>query len=520
MPCYSGPIPVTEQERMAIWRWAKEHGIDHGLPFDKIHDAINTHFFAGQAKPEWINDILSGRKTPFRQVANDAWKRQYNRRQAILQAQDTTREQGGPVSRTLRTLWSYPRKAAVFGHGVVFPITHGGDLALRPESWGIFFKGLFNTWTKSFGKNAKAETERLLDTMKRHPLFDTALRSGLDVGDRAHRTDLVNPNKKGKGSPSERAWSILSVMRFELWNHEMEKFIKPNMTEGQILEIGQNLGEWANHATGSAKGPVANLGGNVLFGPKLTQSKLNRIFSDPVKTVSTFANWGTATAGQKAAAWTRLSGATQYLGSYLGFLAVNQGILSATGQKDQKINFLDPTKSDWLTFKGNGMEWSIPGLHSELRTMGKILAVTFANSKDVNKASRGKGKHALIAESLGNYALGKFNPAVGLGMEVATGHDYLGRPAPWIHEKTTPSKPPYGWDEYLLSHGPIPLQGPVRYVYDQLRAKGSSAMDATAIIKAITITGVGATGMHIKEDYEVAKKDAARAAAAKALQRR
>lgn len=518
MPCYSGPIPVTEQERIAIWRWAKAHGIDHGLPIEKVGDAINTHFFAGQAKPEWITDILSGRKTPFRQLSNAAWKQQYNRRQIIMQAQDLTRGQGqGPVGRALQRLWNVPRSAAVFGHGIVFPITHGGDLALRPASWGTFFKGLFRTWFKSW---SPAATERIMDAMKRQPLFDTALRAGLDVGERSRRTDLINPSKGGKGSPSERAWSILSVMRFELWNHEMEKFIKPNMTEGQILEIGQNLAEWANHATGSAKGPVANLGGNVLFGPKLTQSKLNRIFADPVKTVSTFANWGKATPGEKAAAWTRLSGATQYLGSYLGMLAVNQGVLAATGQKDQKINFTDPTKSDWLAFKGNGMEWSIPGLHSELRTLGKILAVTFADSKEVNKTSRGKGKHAMIAETLGKYAMGKFNPAIGLGIETAIGHDFLGRPLPWVHEKPSPTHPAYSWHEYLLSHGPIPLQGPIRYFYDQLRLKGSSALDAVAITKAIIIGGVGATGLHISEDYGAAKEIAKREKTAETLKHR
>ena len=67
MACYSGPIPVTDDERIVIWKWAKENAIDQGLPIDKVGDAINEHFFGGQAKPEWITDILSGRKTPFKQ---------------------------------------------------------------------------------------------------------------------------------------------------------------------------------------------------------------------------------------------------------------------------------------------------------------------------------------------------------------------------------------------------------------------------------------------------------------------
>src|SRR5262249_52481733 len=202
-----------------------------------------------------------------------------------------------------------------------------------------------------------------LDSMRREPLFDTALRSGLDVGARSHAGNLVSPT--AKGSVSERAWSMLTAMRFELWNREMQKYIKPNMTQEQVLDIGKNLAEWANHATGSAKGPISSLGGGVLFGPKLTQSKLNRMTVDQIKTVKTFANWGSASAGERAAAWTRLSGATQYLGSALGLLAVNQGLLSVLGQK-QQINFTDPNKSDWLAFKVGGLEFSIPGMHSEI----------------------------------------------------------------------------------------------------------------------------------------------------------
>ena len=45
-------------------------------------------------------------------------------------------------------------------------------------------------------KDAEAKTEQILDTMKRQPLFNTALRSGLDVGERAHRTELVNQKRE------------------------------------------------------------------------------------------------------------------------------------------------------------------------------------------------------------------------------------------------------------------------------------------------------------------------------------
>jgi hypothetical protein len=62
------------------------------------------------ARAEWITDILSGRKTPFREVATNAWRAQYNRRVITQQAKELSRLQSmGPVGKTLRTLWMAPR---------------------------------------------------------------------------------------------------------------------------------------------------------------------------------------------------------------------------------------------------------------------------------------------------------------------------------------------------------------------------------------------------------------------------
>lgn len=515
-PCYHGPNPIkTDEQRMAIWRWAKENGIDHGLPFEKVHDAINMHFFGGKGRPEWITDILSGRKTPYKFLANDAWKKQYNRRVITQQALEQSQAKAktyGPVETGIRKVLSAPRWLAVKGHGFVFPVTHAGELILRPTSWATFFRGIRDTYSKSF---SKAGTERLLESMRRAPLFDTALRSGLDVGAKSHGGDLLA--RPAKGNPSSRAWDILTTMRFNLWDQQMQNLIRPGMSEKAILDLGKNMAEWANHATGSAKGPIANLGGSVLFGPKLTQSKFNRLFADPVQTVRTFANWfnkkNPPTPGERAVAQTRISGAMQYIGTGLGFLAVNQGFLMATGKKDQElINFTNPMKSDFLAFKAGGMEFSIPGLHSEFRMLSKVFATSWLTDKEL----RGESKQAHIAGILGEYELNKLNPVIGLGIETAMNQNYLRRPLPWSPEpplpKEAPKKPPpprIGWIEYALSHGPIPLQGPIGYFFDQLRAQGASAHDAITMIKNMIAIGlVGATGIHISEDRSRQKSPA------------
>lgn len=497
MACYSGPNPVTDDERVVIWKWAKDNAIDKGLPFEKVHDAINNYFFGGHAPPEWINDILSGRKTPFHHLATDLWRKQYDRRAIVQQAEEFTRMQTlGPVAKTLRALWTFPRGVATVGHGFVFPLTHGGDLMFRPESWKTFIEGVFNTYKGVF---SKAETAKVLAYMERDRLFSTSLRSGLDVGAKSHPSGLINRYFNG---PASRAWDMLTVMRFELWKGQMKKFTDPSMTDEEVLDIGKSLAGWANHATGSAEG-MPKWGVNVLFGPKLTASKLSRLFSDPVNTIRTFSNWERATPGEKAVAWTRLSGATQYLVTGLGFLAVNQGLLSALGldKKDEKINFTDPTKGDFLAFKLGGLEAYVPGLHTEVRTLSKLLATAFMTRKQL----RGESRETHAAGIFGEYWLGKATPAIGRGEEFVFGQDYRGRPVPWSHDPGTPRNPRLSWGEYLGSIGPIPLEGPIGYVYDHLKKGGASAMDATAVVKGLIISGLGATGLRVQEEPQPAK---------------
>ena len=232
-----------------------------------------------------------------------------------------------------------------------------------------------------------------------------------------------------------------------------------------MLDIGKHLAEWANHATGSAKGGLSRIPGvsNAIFGPKLTQSKLNRLFVDPVKTVYTFAHWKNATPGEKAVAWTRLSGAIQYLGSGVAFLGINQGVLWATGQKD-KINFDNPFAPDFLSFKGFGLEGSFPGMHSEIRTLGKILFDAFKDSKSVSQETRGGTKFDLIKNELEKYAFNKVNPIISVIKEGWQRARCSGQRLPWAEaipaKHGKPAQTPIGWGEYLLSHGPIPLTGP------------------------------------------------------------
>lgn len=496
VPCYRGPNPVKDDERVVIWKWARDNHIDQGATLGQVKDAINQEFYNGMAKPEWLDDIITGRKTPFKEVANDLWRKQYNRQAIIQQAKDISQWSKLPpwvqvVSKALNA----PRSVAVFGHGIVFPITHAGDLVFRPSSWGTFIKGVLRTYK---GASSSAFAGRVMDRMAGDELYDLALRSGVDVGPKSHPVGLISTTggKTGFFKAAARAWDMLTVMRFELWKNQVSKHLYPGMSTADALDIGKNFADWANHATGSGKGPVASVGGNLLFGPKLTQSKLNRLTVDPAKTFKTFANWNEATPGEKAVAWTRLSGATQFALANLGFLGVNAGVLAALGSKD-KINISDPTKGDFMALKGAGIIGNVPGLHTEVKTLAKILATAFMTRKEL----RGESRVAHIAGIGGRYGMAKLTPSVGRPLEATMGEDWMGRPLPWSSDRGTAKKPRLTWGEYAGSIGPIPLEGPIGFVYDQFRKSGMSALNAVTLIKALTIGGLGAPGFHVREDY-------------------
>ena len=206
-PCYSGSNPIgklTEAERLTMWKWVKENAIDHGMPLEQVHEMFNNHFAGGTLKPEWVNEFLAARKTPFKRASDAAWAAQAQRRNIQQQAKRLVSDRDANIlERATKAVIAGPRYVAVGGgtHGVVFPFTHAGALLLNPTKWGAFARLVVNTW-----KNlSPAEAERLRDTMARNPRFTLADRSKLDLS--THGTET------GGGNISARTWNALIETR-------------------------------------------------------------------------------------------------------------------------------------------------------------------------------------------------------------------------------------------------------------------------------------------------------------------
>src|SRR5215471_5535257 len=173
-PCYAGGNPIgklSDQDRMGMWRWLKENAIDSGMPFEQVHEAFNDHYFGGRAKPEWINEFLAARKTPFKRATDAVWTAQANRRNVQQQAKNLVKSQNSNLlEKAANMLVAAPRYTTLGGgfHFAAFPFTHGGALTLNPWRLKAFGRLVFNTWRNAFNKG---EAAILKDAMARSPRY-------------------------------------------------------------------------------------------------------------------------------------------------------------------------------------------------------------------------------------------------------------------------------------------------------------------------------------------------------------
>lgn len=496
--CYSGGNPADDEGiRIAIWRWAKPNLIDAGMPFAKVKDEINNHFFQGTAKDAWLNDILSGRKTPFKEVSDEMFRAQYNRRNIVKQAEDLSRlGKMGPVQRAAYHALSVPRDIALLGHAFAYPVTHGIDLAFRPSTWVPYWKNFWGTYRMAFtGKAGEAFVARRIAESESDRWFTGSLRGGLDVGAKSHPVGLVSLGSK----MNQRSWDMLKVMRFDLWKQAMMRAGAADMSKEDFADLSTHLADWANHASGSSKVAMPG-GGNVWFGPKLTVSKFARMFADPAKTIMTFSKMATGqktTVGERAVARLRLSGMAQYAGMLASALGIAWAYNKSQGVKDEdNINWNHPLAPGYLKFKLGGLEIGMPGMHTEIATLAYILAATqLPDTKQ--KELFGQTPQDAIKNKLWQYGWGKTAPGIQLGKELLLGHDWRGKglPFPWVK----PSKGQVSWMEYALSKSPIPAGEPAKYLYEKFQQNGMSALESQNLLRALTIFGIGYTGLHVKE---------------------
>src|SRR5262249_46050823 len=136
------------------------------------------------------------------------------------------------------------------------------------------------------------------------------------------------------------------------------------------------------------------------------------------------------TEGEKYLAKQTVKNVAGFAATYMASLALNQAILTLAGS-DDKVNFTDPSKGDWLRHKVKGRSLELTGgLISTIDFLGKLGSVMY-------QPPRGETGYSAGAKATGQYLRGKLAPGAALPVELATRTDYSGRPLPFSSEGGT-----------------------------------------------------------------------------------
>jgi hypothetical protein len=454
-------------------------------------------------------------------LADEVWRKQQTARDLKAQAKRWLLQTATPGY--LRAIKSVPNilfGMKVFGHGTVALGTHAPMVAFQPKFWGSYIRD-FGKMYRMVGSRTYYEMQ--VQDLVRRPNYTTARRAGL-VNDPFTYEDYNSPdttkyfnNLSGMGN---RGYSVLKILRQDMFDQYWNKLPRT----AQIPEMAEAIANDVNHATGVVKGKAPSGSNIALFAPRLLGSRAMWLVGDPVKAVGTFANWKNATEGERWAAMNQIKEKAWVAGTFFSLLALNQGLLSASGSK-QKINGIpqalggsgfDPMESDFLKFKAAGLDFAYGSAMLNMAKLPPRIATAIAYEGKTSKLILEDERVYKIA---GDFLRSQMSPFAGTATDLALGRDYAERPLPRAGFGLLPGRKdipkrlklhgitkPYTWGEYTSEQfTPIPISEGIKEVWGQ--GLGMSQKQTDHYLKSLIIISIMAgTGGRVTEDWKVKKK--------------
>ena len=489
----------THEQVSAFWKHVKDNYFDKGEDdLAVIRSKLAIEF--GLSKKD-VNELLASTKSA-RKVTDEMYAKMSKQRQLVNQAKNWLEEQKYPG--WLNFVRKIPRVFfidKVFGHGTVGLITHAGNMVFDPRAWSVYFPQWREMYKMVF---SRAYHERAMQDLVRDPNYVKARRSGLANDPTRFSDDYQVPalTKFFSSMAGNRGFDALKTLRQARWN-QVWNGLPGNL---QTPEMASMISDSVNHATGIVRTRFPEAASWTFFAPKLEASRWAWAIGDPARAARIFTEWRTATPEQRKWAMSETMGKAAIAGTYLSLLAMNQGLLSASGSK-QKVNYTDPRRGDFLSFKVDGYNLGVVGpMIGMVRLFANLLhAATGKRGKLESLTPRGSE----IAETGGAYLRGKLSPFASFGYNIASQSDYQGRPLPFSRDVVPAylrkqGLKRYSWGEYAAETlAPIPAEEAVKEVW---RSQGMSEDEINRYLRALTIGGtMAATGARVSEDTRQGK---------------
>lgn len=490
----------TLDEAKQIWQLAKARYLERGVTdIDRVAVGLAKDL---NLYPEQIVRAFTQTRA-LHKLADDLWYKQAEQRRLKADVELWVKYADNPaLYNFMRLLPNFFFSLAVFGHGAVWGGTHAPIHILTPQSWPVFFPNYFASFKNMVSKGAH---ERYLRDIANSPDYVFWKRRGLEI-DVNRAVDQYASREQGVffgalGRAGNRGFDSLKGLRLGLarqyWT-ALEPELRNEESAAKIID-------WVNHSTG-ALGSKSRISSalktegvrSFLFAPALYGSRIATV-SDAIKAASIGLrrNASPETRAMSVEMNKRLGA---MLGLFGGALLLNNAILSTTGS-NSRVNFTDPTKPDFLAFKGgNGM---YVGVGSGFLGMARLLGRLYKAETDAKKPGLGQldDRSDDVGKIMGQYVRGLLSPLAARVADLVTGENIMKRPLPAMlggNRNVTGSasqqifKPQLSMKEYLGSALlPIPGAEAWENYYEELRKNGLSESDARRFLKS---AGAGVAG--------------------------
>lgn len=524
-------IPVWDKARQYLKAYDSDgREVPSGIRFDDLRNKIA----ADLGMPVDKVTRLLARSKRMKYLTDDLWLKQARERNAKTKAKLWVQGLDMPAyEKFIRAIPRVTFAIRVGFHGTVALGTHAPAVAFDPRFWGSYVRN----FGKMYGMVAKRTFyEGQMQDLLRRKNYATARRAGL-VNDpykyegferqgvtsemAGHISEAMS---KSLGLPleyftkmGERGYSILKVLRQDMFDQHWDSLPR----QMQTTEMAQAIADSVNHITGVVSTP-SPLGAELaLFAPKLQMSRAAFLFGDPIRAARTGVRAGVRAIGQRLGvsrsklpfvtpaekyfAINEVKSKTITLATLGSLLALNQGILMATGSK-QQVNLTDPFKNDFAKFKVAGLNVSYG---NPLLTMPRLaLRIGTVAAGPGGKLRKMVYPDESAAKMAWEYFRSQLSPFASLAADNVFREDWQGRQLPQserpepkrlLAQGIEPYTPGEYWTQQLL---PIPFQEFVRETWKS--GYGMSPEQVKTELKALGATAfMGATGGRISADTAV-----------------
>lgn len=442
--------------------------------------------------------------------------------------------QESPIHQLVRGVYEAPYAIKTVGHSGALHMTHAWPYALDPANWVNFAKTWVNSWRAMKPSNAQA----IRESIQLHPRYDEQIQSGLAI-DPSKFTDDVQKRanywgdgafgkfmeKIGAGKPARllsemtsSAFLGLKQLRQTVWDSIYESVPAHLQTQ----EMRNIISTHVNHMTGASPevpmyGATGKVARAILFAPSLDVARVFRVADlgkDTGITLRDATNripvvgeqlkkaWGDASPEAKWMARKNMAQWARIAATYSAILYANGLLLKHMFGSKEEINTSDPFKSDWLTPKGPN---------------GRILQMTGGQLPMLRTAVKVLRKPEQGGAAIGQYLMGKLNPALSFAKTLATGKTFGGDvPAPLGKGEGTVGN----WLTYATSElGPIATEDGIKEFSKQMSDQNGLPQDHNAqmlraFYKAGLVTIPSVLGTHT---YQPAPSKVKRSALAQSV---